>query len=154
MEIKNINKKNLLGNVEAIVDKNLPIISNLANLSRLFMDSFDNTLWSGFYLSDELGEYLYLGPYQGPLACTLIPYGKGVCGSSASSKVTKLVPDVHKFPGHIACSSLSNSEIVVPIIKNDKVVAVIDLDSTLLNNYDEKDQKLLEAVSNIISELF
>lgn len=154
MKIKNIDKKKLLGNIEAIIDKNLPVISNLANLSRLFMDSFDNTLWSGFYLSDELGEYLYLGPYQGPLACTLIPYGKGVCGSSALNKVTNLVPNVHEFKGHIACSSLSNSEIVVPIIKNDKVVAVIDLDSALFNNYNEDDQKLLEAASNIISELF
>ena len=154
MEIKNIDKKKLLSNIEAIIDFEIPIMSNLANLSRLFMESFKNTLWSGFYLSDEESRFLYLGPYQGPLACTVIPFGKGVCGSSALNKVTNLVPNVHKFPGHIACSSLSNSEIVVPIIKNDKVVGVIDLDSTLFNNYDEEDQKLLESAANIISKLF
>lgn len=154
MEIKNIDKKKLLSNIEAIIDFEIPIMSNLANLSRLFMESFENTLWSGFYLSDEESRFLYLGPYQGPLACTIIPFGKGVCGSSALNKVTNLVPNVHKFPGHIACSSLSNSEIVVPIIKNDKVVGVIDLDSTLFNNYDEEDQKLLESAANIISKLF
>lgn len=154
MEIKNIDKKKLLSNIEAIIDFEIPIMSNLANLSRLFMESFENTLWSGFYLSDAKSKFLYLGPYQGPLACTIIPFGKGVCGSAALNKVTNLVPNVHKFPGHIACSSLSNSEIVVPIIKNDKVVGVIDLDSTLFNNYDEEDQKLLESAANIISKLF
>ena len=154
MEIKNIDKKKLLGNIETIIDKNLPIMSNLANLSRLFMDTFADTLWSGFYLCDEKCEYLYLGPYQGPLACVKIPFGKGVCGKVVEFKKTILVPNVHEFPGHIACSSLSNSEIVVPIIKNDKVVGVIDLDSALFNNYSEEDQKLLEDASNIISELF
>ena len=121
---------------------------------QLLMDSFENTLWCGFYLSNELNNTLYLGPYQGPLACTIIPFGKGVCGAAALNKKTCLVPDVHKFPGHIACSSLSNSEIVVPIIKNDKVVAVIDMDSELFDNYTEEDQKLLEDAAILIGELF
>ena len=154
MEIGKIDKKKLLENTKALIDKNIPLVANLANLSRLFMDSFDNTLWCGFYLSDNNNKMLYLGPYQGPLACTTIPFGKGVCGTSAQNKVTCLVPDVHKFPGHIACSSLSNSEIVVPILKNNKVVGVIDLDSESFNNYSEEDQKLLEEVALLIGELF
>ncbi len=154
MEIGKIDKKKLLENAKVLIDKDIPLVASLANLSRLFMDSFDNTLWSGFYLSDDNNEILYLGPYQGPLACTTIPFGKGVCGTSAQNKVTCLVPDVHKFPGHIACSSLSNSEIVVPILKNNKVVGVIDMDSELFNNYSEEDQKLLEEVALLIGELF
>lgn len=154
MEIKNVDKKKLLSNIKYLIDENVPLVSNLSNISRLFMDSFENTLWCGFYLTDELGKTLYLGPYQGPLACTIIPFGKGVCGLAAENKKTYLVLDVHKFPGHIACSSLSNSEIVVPIIKNNKVVGVIDMDSELFNNYTEEDQKLLEEVALLIGELF
>lgn len=154
MNITKIDKKKLLSNISNLIDKNVPLISNLSNISRLLMESFDNTLWCGFYLSDELQETLFLGPYQGPLACTLIPFGKGVCGTAAKNKKTCLVPDVHKFPGHIACSSLSNSEIVVPIVRNNQVLGVIDLDSELFNNYDEEDQKLLEAAALLIGELF
>lgn len=154
MKVEYINKKNLLSNVKAVIDATLPLMSNLANLSRLIQESFPNTFWSGFYLADEQRKYLYLGPFQGPIACTIIPFGKGVCGSSAKNKVTNLVPNVHEFPGHIACSSLSNSEIVVPIIKNDEVYGVIDLDSNLFNNYDFEDLQLLEEVAKIIGELF
>lgn len=154
MQVENINKRYLLKNLKAIIDDAVPLIANLSNISRLLEESFENSLWCGFYLSDEEGKTLYLGPFQGPLACTKIPFGRGVCGTSALHKTTCLVPNVHDFSGHIACSSLSNSEIVVPIIKNDKVVGVIDLDSTLYNNYDLEDQELLEAAAKIISELF
>ena len=154
MELGKIDKKKLLSNIKYLIDENVPIMSNLANISRLLMESFENTLWCGFYLTDVLGENLYLGPYQGPLACTLIPFGKGVCGVAAQNKVTYLVPDVHKFPGHIACSSLSNSEIVVPIIRNDLVLGVIDMDSALFDNYTLEDQALLEEAALLIGELF
>ena len=154
MELGKIDKKKLLSNIKYLIDENVPIMSNLANISRLLMESFENTLWCGFYLTDVLGENLYLGPYQGPLACTLIPFGKGVCGVAAQNKVTYLVPDVHKFPGHIECSSLSNSEIVVPIIRNDLVLGVIDMDSALFDNYTLEDQALLEEAALLIGELF
>ena len=138
--------------VQSIIDQNAPLISNLANLSRVLMDLVEGTFWCGFYLADEENN-LYLGPYQGSLACTHIKYGHGVCGKSLELKKSLIVPDVHKFPGHIACSSLSNSEIVVPIIKDDKVIGVIDLDSTKFDNYTEDDKAFLEEVANIIANL-
>lgn len=138
--------------VQSIIDQNAPLISNLANLSRVLMDLVEGTFWCGFYLVDEENN-LYLGPYQGSLACTHIKYGHGVCGKSLELKKSLIVPDVHKFPGHIACSSLSNSEIVVPIIKDDKVIGVIDLDSTMFDNYTEEEKEFLEEVANIIANL-
>lgn len=138
--------------VQSIIDQNAPLISNLANLSRVLMDLVEGTFWCGFYLTDEENN-LYLGPYQGSLACTHIKYGHGVCGKSLELKKSLIVPDVHKFPGHIACSSLSNSEIVVPIIKDNKVIGIIDLDSTMFDNYTEEDKEFLEEVANIIANL-
>ena len=138
--------------VQSIIDQNAPLISNLANLSRVLMDLVEGTFWCGFYLADEENN-LYLGPYQGSLACTYIKYGHGVCGKSLELKKSLIVPDVHKFPGHIACSSLSNSEIVVPIIKDNKVIGIIDLDSTMFDNYTEEDKEFLEEVANIIANL-
>ena len=138
--------------VQSIIDQNAPLISNLANLSRVLMNLVEGTFWCGFYLADEENN-LYLGPYQGSLACTHIKYGHGVCGKSLELKKSLIVPDVHKFPGHIACSSLSNSEIVVPIIKDNKVIGIIDLDSTMFDNYTEEDKEFLEEVANIIANL-
>lgn len=152
-EVK-VDKKYLISNVKSLIDKNIPLVSNLSNLSRVIYESFENTSWCGFYITDSTKDVLYLGPYQGPLACTIIPIGKGVCGVSAESKETQLVDNVHEYPGHIACSSSTNSEIVVPVIKNNRVVAVIDLDSDLFANYTTQDQKLLEEVASVISELF
>lgn len=152
-EVK-VDKKYLISNVKSLIDKNIPLVSNLSNLSRVIYESFENTSWCGFYITDSTKDVLYLGPYQGPLACTIIPIGKGVCGVSAKSKETQLVDNVHEYPGHIACSSSTNSEIVVPVIKNNMVVAVIDLDSDLFANYTTKDRELLEEVASIISELF
>lgn len=149
-----IDKKKLLSNIKAIIEFDTPLVSNLSNASRVIMDSFENTSWCGFYLSDTIKEILYLGPYQGPLACTIIPYGKGVCGNSASLKKTQLVPNVHEYAGHIACSGSTNSEIVVPIIKDNIVVGVIDLDSDLFNNYTLEDVMILEDVASFISRLF
>lgn len=139
--------------VKFSINKELPLVSSLANCSKLIYDYFDNTSWAGFYITDE-NNNLYLGPFQGDTAVMYIEYGFGVCGASLADKKTYIVTNVHEFPGHIACSSLSNSEIVVPIIKNNKVVAVIDLDSNLYNNYDEADAVILEKVALILSELF
>ena len=146
--------ESLVDNVKAIIDKDIPLVSNLSNLSRLIYDSIPNTSWCGFYLSFEDKDELYLGPYQGPIACTLIKYGRGVCGTCALEKKTQLVPNVHECKNHIACSSKTNSEIVVPIIKENKVVGVIDLDSEEFNNFTLEHQKVLEEVSDIIKDLF
>ena len=118
----------LLNQIKAIINKDFPLISNLSNVSAV-LNQLDNINWAGFYLADK--NTLYLGPFQGDVACTIIPEGKGVCGLAFERKETIIVPDVNKFAGHIACSSLSKSEIVVPIIKDNQVKAVIDIDSPI-----------------------
>ena len=143
----------LTQNAEALIDKEIPLVSNLSNLSRLLYEGLNNVLWAGFYLSNDKFDTLYLGPYQGPIACTTIPFNKGVCGISAYKKETIIVDNVHTFPGHIACSSLSNSEIVVPIIKNNIVYGVIDIDSTVFNNFNKNDKIALEYIANLIAEI-
>jgi L-methionine (R)-S-oxide reductase len=125
-------------------------ISQLSNLSALLYREL-NFWWVGFYLVDESKKELYLGPFQGPTACTKIPYGKGVCGSAWQKAETIIVPDVHQFAGHIACSSESNSEIVVPLKKDGKVTAVLDVDSTHFNHFDNIDKKFLEEMLSFIS---
>ena len=137
--------------IESIIDKNLPLVSNLSNVSAILFKMGDVN-WAGFYLVD--GDRLYLGPFQGDVACTVIPLGKGVCGTSFKEKRAIIVPDVNEFKGHIACSSLSKSEIVVPIIKDDKVLGVIDIDSPIYNRFNKKDEQLLIEVSNLIKDLF
>lgn len=148
----NNNRYTLKNNVEALLDKSLPLVSNLANVSKLLKDGFKDVSWAGFYIVNE--NYLYLSCYQGPIACSKIELGKGVCGKSAATKKSILVKNVHEFEGHIACSSLTNSEVVVPIIKKDKVVAVIDLDSNEYSNFDEKDVEILQQVAFVLSDLF
>ena len=146
--------QSLLEVVNCLIDKEIPLVSNLANLSRALFDGFKGVSWAGFYLANQKGDTLYLGPYQGPLACTTISFSKGVCGYCATTQKTVLVDDVHSFEGHIACSSLTNSEIVVPIIKNGEVVAVIDLDSNNFSNFTKEDVKILEQIAITISNLF
>ena len=133
--------------IKSIINKELPLVSNLSNVSAL-LNKLDNINWCGFYIVKD--NTLYLGPFQGEVACTMISYGKGVCGSSFKEKKTIIVDDVNKFEGHIACSSLSKSEIVTPIIKNDKVVAVIDIDSPIYNRFNLEDKKLLEKVADLL----
>ncbi len=133
----------LLPQVKAIIDGEPDLIANLANISAALKEQF-GWLWIGFYIVKK--DELVLGPFQGPLACTRIKKGRGVCGASWEQASTLVVPDVEKFPGHIACSSLSRSEIVVPIIRNNTVVAVLDADSESLDNYDETDQRYLEEI--------
>ena len=135
--------QSLLPQIKALIDGEPDLVANLVNITAALKEQF-NWLWVGFYLVKE--EELVLGPFQGPIACTRIRYGKGVCGSSWQKAETLIVPDVEKFPGHIACSSLSRSEIVVPIIRNDKVVGVLDVDSELLDQFDETDKTYLEEI--------
>ena len=141
----------LLEQVKQIVNKELPLVSNLSNVSAI-INQLDNLNWCGFYLVDD--DSLYLGPFQGDVACTVIPKGKGVCGTAFEKKTTIIVDDVNKFEGHIACSSLSKSEIVVPIIKNNDVKAVLDIDSPLYNRFNKFDQLNLEQIAIFISDLF
>lgn len=141
----------LLEQIKSIVDKDLPLVSNLANVASI-LNKLDNINWCGFYLVKN--NVLYLGPFQGDVACTIIPYGKGVCGTAFKEKKTIVVDNVNDFKGHIACSSLSKSEIVTPIIKNEEVKAVIDIDSSIYNRFNKEDQLFLEEVADILSNLF
>lgn len=125
-------------------------IANLANASALINEYMDRLNWVGFYLMED-GK-LVLGPFQGKIACIEIPVGRGVCGTAVKEDKTQLVKDVHQFPGHIACDSASNSEIVVPIHKDGKVYGVLDIDSPFLERFDEEDQKGLEEAVRIIEE--
>ena len=141
----------MISKVKAIIDKDLPLVSNLANISAI-LNEMEDINWCGFYLAKD--NKLYLGPFQGELACTTIPFGKGVCGTAYKEKKTIIVDNVNEFKGHIACSSLSKSEIVTPIIKDSKVKAVIDIDSPTYNRFSKDDQSFLEKVATILSQLF
>ena len=138
----------LLPQIAALVHNEPDLIANLANMSAALKEAF-GFLWVGFYLVK--GEQLVLGPFQGPIACTRINKGKGVCGSVREQKETIIVSDVNAFPGHIACSALSKSEIVVPILKNEEVIAVLDIDSDAINSFDKTDQKYLKALVELAS---
>ncbi|MHB1688110.1 MAG: GAF domain-containing protein [Ignavibacteriaceae bacterium] len=143
----------LFEQLKSLLDKNENIISNLANASAAIKQTFEKISWAGFYLFD--GVKLYLGPFQGKVACTTIEIGKGVCGTSAKERRTVIVNDVNKFPGHIFCDADSKSEIVVPIIKKENLTGVFDLDSTSYNSFDETDKKYLEEFCNFLSsEIF
>ena len=135
----------------ALIDKDLPLITNLSNASAL-LNTLEDINWCGFYLKD--GDVLYLGPFQGDVACTRITLDKGVCGKAARDAKTIIVPNVNEFPGHIACSNLSKSEIVTPIILNNEVKAVIDIDAPIYNRFNEFDQKLLEELAEVLAQLF
>ena len=141
--------RELLPQLEALVAGEDNLIANLANVCAALKMTFD-WLWVGFYLVD--GEELVLGPFQGPIACTRISYGKGVCGNAWAQRTTQLVPDVEQFPGHIACSSLSRSEIVVPLLDEaGQVMAVLDVDSVLVADFDDCDRHYLELIANIFN---
>lgn len=126
-------------------------IANLANIAAAIYSYLDNLNWAGFYLYD--GERLVLGPFIGEPACTLIDLSRGVCGSAAQKKESIVVEDVSLFPGHIACSSLSRSELVVPIIMNDELYGVIDLDSPVLSRFTLSDKMLIERIAKLVSSL-
>jgi L-methionine (R)-S-oxide reductase len=139
--------QSLIPQIQGLLEGENDLVANLANVAAALKEQF-GWLWVGFYLVKE-GE-LVLGPFQGPVACTRIRKGRGVCGSSWAEARTLVVPDVEQFPGHIACSSSSRSEIVVPIIRNGEVTGVLDADSAELNQYDAIDQEYLEKIVALI----
>ncbi len=140
----------LLKQIESIIDKDIPLVSNLANVSSILF-SMDNINWAGFYLFDK--DRLVLGPFQGEVACTIIPLGKGVCGTSAKRKETIIVDNVSEFKGHIACSSKSKSEIVTPILKKDRLIGVIDIDAPIYSRFSKLEKEFLEKVAMLISKI-
>ncbi len=137
----------LIPQIQALIEGEPDLIANLANITGALKEQF-NWFWVGFYLVK--GEQLVLGPFQGPVACTRISRGRGVCGTSWAKAETLIVPDVEKFPGHIACSSLSKSEIVVPLLHNGNVWGVLDVDSDALDQFDETDRHFLEQIVSVI----
>ena len=140
--------ESLLPQIKGLLEGEPDLIANLANITGALKEQF-NWLWVGFYLVKK--DELVLAPFQGPVACTRIKKGKGVCGSSWAQARTLIIPDVEKFPGHIACSSASRSEIVIPIMHKDEVVGVLDVDSKELNAFDTVDQVYLEQIVSLIN---
>ena len=140
--------ESLIPQIQALLEGEHDLVANLANVAAALKEQFD-WLWVGFYIvrNDEL----VLGPFQGPVACTRIKKGKGVCGMSWMRAETLIVADVEKFPGHIACSSLSRSEIVIPIIRHSIVIGVLDVDSTHLNDFNVIDKKYLEQIVDLLT---
>ena len=140
----------LVSQLKSLLSKEDNLISNLSNLTAAIKDTFEKVSWVGFYLFD--GQKLYLGPFQGKVACTNIAIGKGVCGTSAAKKETIIVPDVDKFPGHIACDSNSKSEIVVPLFHKNQLLGVLDLDSHEYNSFSKTDKEYLEEICKFLCE--
>ena len=139
--------KEIIPQIEAILNGETDLIANTSNFCAMLKEAFD-FWWVGFYFVKQTrdSQQLVLGPFQGPLACTRINYGKGVCGTAWKQKQTIIVPNVDEFPGHIACSSLSKSEIVVPVVRNGEGVAVLDIDSKDLNTFSFTDKEYLEDI--------
>jgi L-methionine (R)-S-oxide reductase len=142
--------RQLTNQLRALLGDESDLVANAANTAALIYHTLPDINWAGFYFLK--GDELVLGPFQGKPACVRIQLGKGVCGTAAAERKTLVVPDVHKFPGHIACDSASNSEIVVPLIKDNKLLGVLDVDSPILGRFDEEDQKGLELLVGIFVE--
>ena len=141
--------RQLLPIAQSLMQGEEDLIARMANLAALLHHEF-GFWWTGFYRTEGSSQ-LILGPFQGPLACTRIDYGRGVCGTSWAERRTIIVPDVEQFPGHIACSSLSRSEIVVPVWQHDEIVAVLDIDSRELGTFDQTDQEYLEQIVKLLA---
>ena len=140
----------LLLQLKGLMEGEREVIPNLANMSALIYGALKDLNWAGFYLMKE--DTLLLGPFQGKPACIRIPLGRGVCGTAAQTKQTQLVYDVHQFPGHIACDAASNSEIVIPLIRNGRVLGVLDIDSPLLGRFDENDRAGLQRLCTLVED--
>ena len=138
----------LLPQIESVVEDENDLIANMANVAAMLHETF-GFWWTGFYRVD--GDELVLGPFQGPMACTRIRKGRGVCGTAGAEAATQVVPDVELFPGHIACSSASRSEIVVPVFREGQVIAVLDIDSDRLSTFDDTDRHYLEQITFILA---
>lgn len=147
-------KKNyelLAAQMEAVLEKEWPKVSNLSNAASVLFQGMEKINWAGFYLLEA--DVLWLGPFQGKPACVRIEVGKGVCGTAAAGGQTQLVPDVHAFPGHIACDCASASEIVVPLKKDGRIVGVLDIDSPVKGRFDAEDQEGLEYIAGVIERI-
>lgn len=142
----------VLQQLNALIEDEPDVVANLSNAAALLHQFLDDINWVGFYLWKE--NELVLGPFQGLPACIRIPYGKGVCGTAVKKKKTMIVPNVHEFPGHIACDANSKSEIVIPIISNETACGVLDIDSPIYNRFDEVDQHYLEKFVALLAHLF
>ncbi len=140
----------LVRQTRGLLDGERDLVANAANVAALIWQIVPDLNWAGFYFMK--GGELVLGPFQGKPACVRIVVGKGVCGTAAARRETMLVKDVHAFPGHIACDSASNSELVVPLIKGDRVLGVLDIDSPLFSRFDDEDRRAFEAVASIFVE--
>lgn len=138
----------LLPQIASVIEVEPNAVANLANVAAMLKEAF-GFFWVGFYMADD-DDTLVLGPFQGPLACTRIKKGRGVCGTVYKDGESLVVPDVDEFPGHIACSSLSKSEIVIPLLSAGKVIGVLDVDSDELNSFDETDRLYLEQICEIV----
>lgn len=138
----------LLKQAEILLDGETDQIANMANISALLFNNMHDINWAGFYQYKD--EQLVLGPFQGQPACVRIPMGKGVCGVAAAERTVQRIKDVHEFDGHIACDAQSNSEIVIPLIKNNELIGVLDIDSPIHDRFDEEDQVALEAIALIV----
>lgn len=146
-DMKESRYQELYQTIAAVTQGETDTIANMANTAALIHESF-GFWWTGFYIVK--GEELVLGPFQGPVACTRIGFGKGVCGTAWKRRESIIVPDVEEFPGHIACSSLSRSEIVIPIFKDEDIIGVLDIDSKELSTFDETDRAWLEKISALL----
>lgn len=142
--------KILLLQIENLININDPLITNLSNITAALKQSFEKISWVGFYFTKD--DFLYLGPFQGKVACTKIKFGTGVCGKSAENKKTIVVPNVHEFPGHIACDVETNSEIVIPVIVKNEIIGVLDLDSKDFSAFNQTDWHYLEKICELITK--
>jgi L-methionine (R)-S-oxide reductase len=142
--------KTLVEQLRSLIGSESDRIANLANAGALIFQSLSDVNWAGFYLLK--GDQLVVGPFQGKVACVRIGMGKGVCGTAAQERRTVIVPDVHQFPGHIACDSASRSEIVVPLIRDGELIGVLDIDSPSLSRFDDEDAAGLEEVAKVLAE--
>lgn len=141
----------LAAQMEAVLEKEWPLVSNLSNAAGVLYQGMEKINWAGFYLLED--NVLWLGPFQGKPACVRIEAGKGVCGAAVAENSTQLVPDVHAFPGHIACDSASASEIVVPLRKDGRITGVLDIDSPVKGRFDETDREGLERIAEVIERI-
>jgi len=146
--------RRLIPQIVSLIKNEKNLIANISNITSVLKQTFKDFLWTGFYFYDSKEDNLVLGPFQGKVGCTRIAIGKGVCGTAASNKQTMIVGDVNKFPGHIYCDPDSKSEIVVPVLKDNELKALLDIDSGIYNCFDDVDKKYLEELANKISNIF
>jgi len=149
-ELQGTDRESLLAQATALLEGQRDLVANAANLSALLFHALEDVNWAGFYFVK--GGELVVGPFQGKPACVRIPIGRGVCGTAAAQRETVVVPDVHAFPGHIACDSASNSEVVVPIVRGGQLLGVLDLDSPVAGRFDAEDARGLEECVRILLE--